>query len=685
MKQWSVAKLNKERAGFIADNYDLPPIIATLLDIRGIVTEKEIYDFLYNESDIDSPFEIKGMAQAVERIRYAAENGEKICVYGDYDADGVTSTALLFSYLDAIGANVIYYIPSRENEGYGLNISAIDYLVNEKVNLIVTVDNGISAVEEIAYAKSKGIETVVTDHHMPSSIIPDAVAVVDLHQQGCESKFKMLSGVGVAFKLVMALEGEYCDLDMLLDNYSDLVSIGTIGDIVPLVSENRVFVKRGISNISDSDRVGISAIIKESGLENKEITSGNISFALVPRINAVGRLGMSQNSVSLLLTEDDEYAYEMASKLGADNLERQKIEREILENINSLIARNPSIAQKRIIVVAGDDWHHGVIGIVSSRIKDIYGKPCIVISNTGGVCRGSGRSIEGFDLWEAVSSCSDILNQYGGHPMAVGLSLDYDLIDDFTYAINEFAKNKGEMPFQKLNIDCKLNPAYLDVDIAKELKLMLPFGAGNPTPVFELCKLKITNIIPISNDKHLKILFSNGNARISALKFFCSSADFMYKVGDVVDIAVNLEVNVYNNQENLSIIIKDIKFADIDNTIYLKSLALYEKFCNGEHLNKSEVSTLIPSREDFALVYRYLKQSQSTSCSIDVMAYRLGNKLSYGKIRVILEAMNELGLIAIYEDMRKLDIKMCLVNEKVNIENSLLIKKLKEVYRVEQI
>lgn len=685
MKQWSVAKLNKERAGFIADNYDLPPIIATLLDIRGIVTEKEIYDFLYNESDIDSPFEIKGMAQAVERIRYAAENGEKICVYGDYDADGVTSTALLFSYLDAIGANVIYYIPSRENEGYGLNISAIDYLVNEKVNLIVTVDNGISAVEEIAYAKSKGIETVVTDHHMPSSTIPDAVAVVDLHQQDCQSKFKMLSGVGVAFKLVMALEGEYCDLDMLLDNYSDLVSIGTIGDIVPLVSENRVFVKRGISNISDSDRVGISAIIKEAGLENKEITSGNISFALVPRINAVGRLGMSQNSVSLLLTEDDEYAYDMASKLGADNLERQKIEREILENINSLIARNPSIVQKRIIVVAGEGWHHGVIGIVSSRIKDIYGKPCIVISNTGGVCRGSGRSIEGFDLWEAVSSCSDILNQYGGHPMAVGLSLDYDLIDDFTYAINEFAKNKGEMPFQKLNIDCKLNPAYLDVDIAKELKLMLPFGAGNPTPVFELCKLKITNIIPISNDKHLKILFSNGNARISALKFFCSSADFMYKVGDVVDIAVNLEVNVYNNQENLSIIIKDIKFADIDNTIYLKSLALYEKFCNGEHLDKSEVSTLIPSREDFALVYRYLKQCKNTSCSIDVMAYRLENKLSYGKIRVILEAMNELGLIAIYEDMRKLDIKMCSVNEKVNIENSLLIKKLKEVYRVEQI
>ncbi|MGN1139461.1 MAG: DHH family phosphoesterase, partial [Ruminococcus sp.] len=357
-----------------------------------------------------------------------------------------------------------------------------------------------------------------------------------------------------------------CDLDMLLDNYSDLVSIGTIGDIVPLVSENRVFVKRGISNISDSDRVGISAIMKEAGLENKEITSGNISFTLVPRINAVGRLGMSQNSVSLLLTEDDEYAYEMASKLGADNLERQKIEREILENINSLIARNPSIVQKRVIVVAGEGWHQGVIGIVSSRIKDIYGKPCIVISNTGGVCRGSGRSIEGFDLWEAVSSCADFLNQYGGHPMAVGLSLDYDSINDFTYALNEFAKNKGEMPFQKLNIDCKLNPAYLDVDIAKDLKLMLPFGAGNPTPVFELCKLKITNIIPISNDKHLKILFSNGNTRISALKFFCSSADFMYKVGDVVDIAVNLEVNVYNNQENLSIIIKDIKFADIDNT-----------------------------------------------------------------------------------------------------------------------
>ena len=685
MKQWSVAKLNKERAGLIADNYDLPPIIATLLDIRGIVTEEEINDFLYNESDIDNPFEIKGMKEAVERIRYAAENGEKICVYGDYDADGVTSTALLFSYLDTIGANVIYYIPSRENEGYGLNFSAIDYLANENVNLIVTVDNGISAIDEIAYANSKGIETVITDHHMPSSTIPNAVAVVDLHQENCNSKFKMLSGVGVAFKLVMALEGEYCDLDMLLDNYSDLVSIGTIGDIVPLVSENRVFVKRGISNISNSDRTGISAIIKEAGLEDKEITSGNISFTLVPRINAVGRLGMSQNSVSLLLTEDDEYAFETASKLGADNLERQKIEKEILENINSLIARNPSIVQQRIIVVAGEGWHQGVIGIVSSRIKDIYGKPCIVISNTGGVCRGSGRSVEGFDLWEAVSSCAEHLIQYGGHPMAVGLSLDYDKIDDFTYALNEFAKKSGEMPYQKLNIDCKLNPAYLDVDIAKQIKMLEPFGAGNPTPVFQLCRLKITNIIPLSNDKHLKLMLSNSNARISALRFFSSSAEFQYKVGDIVDIAVTLEVNEYNNQENLSVIIRDIKFADIDNTDYLKSLSLYERFCNGEQLSKQEVLSLIPSREDFALVYRYLKQNSCINYRIDVMAYRLNNKLSYGKIKVILEAMNELGLIAIYEDMKKFEIKMCSVTNKVNIEDSLIIKRLKEVYQVEQI
>ncbi len=683
MKQWTVAKLNRENASAISENYNLPPIIATLLDIRGISTEQDINNFLYNECDIDNPFEIKDMDKAVHRIKLSIENGDLICVYGDYDADGVTSTALLYSYLEACGANVMFYIPSRENEGYGLHNETIDILHSKGVNLIVTVDNGIASVNEIAYANSLGIDTVVTDHHLPGDTLPEAVAVVDLHQADCESKFKSLSGVGVAFKLVVALEGEYADIDMLLENYADLICLGTIGDIVPLIKENRVFVKRGLQVLSNTDRVGISSLINNSGLVNKELTAGNVSFTLVPRINAVGRLGSSEKSVDLLLTDDDASAEEMAVSLSEDNSQRQKIEKDILDKINSYIAQNPTIAQDRVIVIDGENWHQGVVGIVSSRVKEVYGKPCIVLSTCDGSCHGSGRSIEGFDLWEAVNYCSSLLTQFGGHPMAVGLSLEPKNIQAFRVKINEYAQNTS-MPYQTLDIDCKLNPQFLDVSLAKQLRMLQPFGAGNPTPVFQLCNMKITNVVSLSNDKHLKIHFTNRNAHITGMYFFCSSNDFPYSIGDVVDLAVTLDVNEYKNTESLSVVIKDIKFAQVDNTIYLDSLRIYERFCRGEKLTKDEVLSIFPSRDDFAIVYRCLKQYEYLSnLKIEVLAYRFNNQLSYGKIKVILEAMNEQGLIAIYEDMNKLSVKILPVSSKVNLQDSTIIKNLKEVYQSE--
>jgi single-stranded-DNA-specific exonuclease len=399
----------------------------------------------------------------------------------------------------------------------------------------------------------------------------------------------------------------------------------------------------------------------------------------------VGRLGLSQKSVSLLLTDDDEYASQMAQKLGEDNAERQKIEKEILGKINIHIAENPSLVQDKVIILDGEDWHHGVIGIVSSRVKDIYGKPCIVLSNNNDVCKGSGRSIEGFDLWEAVSACGDLLVQYGGHPMAVGLSLKPENVDAFRKAINDFANTKEHMPFDKLKIDCKLNPAYIDVELAKQLKYLQPYGAGNPTPVFALSNLKIANIIPLSGDKHLKLQLTNGNSHISAMKFSCSSTQFPYRVGDVVDLAVNLDVNIYKNTESLSVIIKDIKFSNVDNTMYLESLRLYESFCKGESLSKKDLSTIIPTREDFALVYRFLKQNSGFYCPIEILAHRLNDKLSYGKIKVIFEAMNELGLVAIYEDMKKFEVKLMEVRGKVDLESSTIIKQLKVVYQNEQI
>lgn len=684
MKQWSIAKLNKDNAGTISDKYELPSIISALLDIRGITTEEDIRNFLFNETDIEDPFSLKDMDKAVLRIKQAIDNGEKICVYGDFDADGVTSTSLLYSYLDTVGADVTYYIPSRETEGYGMHISSVDKLKERNVELLITVDNGISAVDEIAYAKSLGIDTVVTDHHMPSDTLPDAVAVVDPHRADCKSAYKTISGVGVAFKLVCALEGEYCDIDMLLDNYSDLVCIGTIGDIMPLTKDNRVFVKRGLKSINNSDRVGINSLNAVAGLSDKDIQVSNVSFAIVPRINAAGRLGLSNYSVTLLTTDDSDDSDRIASKLGDDNSERQRIEKEIISDINEKIKRNPSLINDRIIVIDGDNWHHGVIGIVSARIKDIYGKPCIIISRCGEVCRGSGRSIAGFDLWEAVSSCADILTHFGGHPMAVGLTLNEEDIETVRVKVNEYAVMKGEMPFDKLKIDIKLNPDILDVEIAKNLKYLAPFGTGNPVPVFQLSNLKIINITPVSGDKHLRFTFASGQNRISAMLFYTPSAKNQFVVGDTVDAAVNLDVNSYKNNESLSVVIKALKFSGVDYSDYIRTQRIFESFLRGEKLSKKTLLEIIPTRTDFADIYRYLRSIKSSdNMQTDILVHRINTNITYGKLKVALLAMKQLGLIEYTEELKKSSFRVLNVSHKVSLEKAPVIQRLKEVYQSE--
>lgn len=678
MKLWTVAPLDKSEAQEIQTKYELSGIIAMLLQIRNLKTKEEIEDFLYNDSYIASPFEIKDMDKACARVRAAIENEEFICVYGDYDADGVTSTALLYSYLDAVGANVMYYIPSRESEGYGMNISAIDALSEKGVKLIVTVDNGVAAIEEIRHAKSLGIDTVVTDHHMPLGELPDACAVVDLHRADCDARFKQLSGVGVAFKLIMALEGEYCDTDSLLDNYSDLLSVGTIGDIVELRGENRVFVKRGLQSLMNTDRAGLYALINNAGLMGRNITAGNVSFTLVPRINAVGRLGLSGKSVELLLTEDETEAEQIAVAMGYDNTERQQIERDIVQKIDDEITSNPSLVMDSIIVIDGEGWHQGVVGIVASRIREAYGKPAIIITRDGENAKGSGRSIEGFALCDAVAACSDLLTHYGGHPMAVGLSLPSENIELFRKRINEYA-DAQKMPFDRLHIDCKLNPASISVDLVEELAAMQPFGAGNPVPVFGFYNMTLVNIIPLSNNKHLRLVLSRGGVNISAMMFFTSTDELAYEKGDVLDIAATLDINEYNGKKSVSVIIKDIKAHDDDPEQILESGRVFEEFCRGNALSKQRLLSILPERGDFALLYRFLRDNNGYAQKIETLVSKLGHKLSFGKIRAALEAMSELGLIRIREGMKSSRIELNKTTQKVDLESASIIKKLREV------
>ena len=678
MKKWVTRKLNKDNAVAISQRYDLPMLIAMLLDIRGITDEDEIIDFLSNETLTASPFEIKDMDKAVERIQRAIEDGERICVYGDFDADGVTSTALLYSYLSDIGADAMYYIPSRESEGYGMHRESIDRLYERGVKLIITVDNGIAAVDEVAYAKTLGIDTVITDHHAIPETLPDAVAVVDLHRPDCNSSFKELSGVGVAFKLVQAIEGEYADVDGLLENYSDLAAIGTVGDIVALRGENRVLVKNGLRHINNGDRLGISALAEDAGLSGKSISAGNLSFTLVPRINAGGRLGLSKKSVTMLLTDDEEYAADIAAELSSDNTERQQIERDILGEIDGMIRQNPSLVNNPIIVVYGEGWHKGVIGIVASRIKEVYAKPAVVISMEGDMCRASGRSVSGFSLIDAVFSCSDILTQCGGHPMAVGFGIKRRQIESFIQRINRYTLTHP-VPQPVLELDCKLNPAQLNVELVRGLSLLEPYGAGNPTPLFGLYNMTLRDIREIGGGKHLRLTLSRGESTVYALRFSTTLADFPYSAGDVVDLAVTLDINTYNNNENLSIFIRDMRFADREEDETLRSKECFERFCRGEIISADEASSLLPDRSEFAVVYRFLRANGGYRYSFDSLLHRINADIGYGKLRVILECMNELRLIEIDEGMYDFTVRLCEVGAKVDLDTSVIITKLREV------
>lgn len=680
MKVWSVAKVNKERAIAMANRLEIPPLLAMMLDIRGITKEEDVINFLQENKDFSDPFLMKDMDKAVERITTAVENGEKICVYGDYDADGVTSTSLLYSYLrDSLGADVMFYIPTRTGEGYGMNKGAVDKIHSQGVTLIITVDNGISAREEIDYANSLGIDTVITDHHMPSGAIPKAVAVVNAHQKDDKSPFKDFSGVGVAFKLVMAIEGEYADVDSLLENFSDIATLGTIGDIVPLVGENRTLVKNGLRHIQNSDRIGINAMKQESGIAEKEINSSNVAFTLVPRINAGGRLGSSEKSVNLLLTEDEDEAVTIADKLGMDNRERQSIEKEILASIDEEVRRTPNIVNDKILVFAGKGWHQGVVGIAASRIKDIYDKPTIIIGiDDDGVARGSGRSVEGFSLCDAVFACSEHLTHYGGHPMAVGISLEKEKINDFRKAINAYCKDI-KMPYNILHIDCKLNPNQLDLSILDSLSYIEPCGASNPSPIFGLYNMTVIATKEMGNGKHMRITLSRGQGQVPvyAVYFNHNFQSCSYRNGDIVDVAVSLDRNIYNGQENLSVIIKDIKYSQSNNEELIDSERIFDKFAKRYRLTKNEVMSILPTRNDFAYVYRFLKQNKGFIYGEYALVNALNYKISMGKLIVILYSMKELGLINWLQGLYQSIIEMK-ESGKVNLEDSVFIKKLKE-------
>lgn len=674
MKKWTESELDKNKVRELAKKYGLPVFTSMLLTIRGITERDKIEKFFSSENGLSDPFEIKDMKEAAERIKQAVTAYEKICVYGDYDCDGVTSTAILYSYLESVCANVMFYIPDRNSEGYGMNKSAVEKLHNEGVKLIVTVDNGISAIDEISYAGSLGIDVVVTDHHKPQDILPHAIAVVDPHRNDETSEFRDYSGAGLALKLVSALEG---DDFSILENYSDLAAFGTVADLVPINGENRNIVKAGLINIENTERVGISALIEKS--QSGKINSGTIGFRLAPRINAAGRLGSPYDALELFLTENDEVALNKAELLSRLNAERQTIETDIYKQIEEKFSTEPTLAFDRVIVVSSENWNAGVIGIAASKLTEKYGKPSIIISEDGEICKASGRSISGFSLVDAVFACSRYLEKFGGHPMAVGFSIKRENIDAFRKAINDYANKPERMPLASLKLDCNLNPDAITTDMVHQLHMFEPFGYGNPKPVFGINNMLLEKIIPVGNGNHLKLAVTRGKARLNLMKFSATPEQFPYSEGDILDFAVSLDINLYQGKEYLSFSVKDVKLSDFDTEKAMYEIQDYELYKSGIIPKNFTNSDIVPTRDEFAAVYRYIRKSQRNVYSVDAMFQKLScPTIGIFKLLNILDIMNELYLITYSRSSDTLNIVLREVNGKVDLNASKILRKLKE-------
>ena len=663
VKKWVVGTPDREKAKILAEECDIDPFAALIAVGRGIDNEGELELLMSDEPILCDPLELADIKLAADYINNAIAQKVKIAVFGDYDCDGVVATSLLYDYLVSRGAEVVAYIPDRIDEGYGMNCGAVDKLAAQGVGLIITVDNGISCAKEIAYADSLGIKTVVTDHHLPPEELPSAVAVVDPHRVDCPSSFKEICGAEVAFKLVCALDDK--EPEQMLSRYADILAVATIGDVMPLVNENRSIIKMGVEKIKTAPNTGLVAILNMAGIDRGSIDAGKISFGIVPRINAAGRMGSAYRAFELLTSNDTMDALKIAGPIDDDNVRRQQIEKEILSNAVKMIEQQ-GLQYNRVIVVCGNDWHFGVLGIVASRICERYGKPTLILSKEDDIAHGSGRSFSGFHLYNAIDACSDVLLKYGGHELAAGVSVSADRVDLFRQKINEYAVS---VPYAvpNLNIDFRLNPAGMSVDMAFAIKTLEPFGMGNPTPVFGIFGATLEKITAIGGGKHIKLLCrKNGNA-FQALLFGVTPQQFCFATGDVIDLAVTLDTNLYQGQYNLSVLIKAVKMSDTDQDAYFEGKQQYDDFVSDYEMDFSKI---FPDRAQVGAIYKMI-----TSAPINAERLKyIDTKIGYAKTQIAIKTLCELGLVSLNQGV----LVGHTVSQKNDLLNSTTYKKLYE-------
>lgn len=563
-KKWLLKEFDKTRVVEISKTFKISPLTAIILYNRGLREDKEINEFLSRDlATMHDPFLMKDMDKATERIHTAKENNEKITIYGDYDVDGITSIAILYKHLKNMGISVDYYVPDRMVEGYGVNRDALDKIRKSGSTLIITVDTGITAVEEAEYAKSIGLDFIVTDHHECKETIPDVYAAIDPKRKDCPYPFKSLAGVGVVFKLIQALDNNN-SLENLMDKYADLMCLGTVADISPLIDENRVIVTEGLKRFKTTTNIGLKALIDVS-TNGKAITTSTIGYTIAPRINASGRLGCASTSVELFLTEDANKAAELADSLCHENTLRQQTEQKMFKEALQYIEEHPEIKNDDIIVIPHEDWHHGIVGIVSSKITEKYYKPSILFAVDGNSAKGSGRSVSGFNLFGALEHTSGLLEKFGGHELAAGLTINAENIEEFRKQINAYAKGKIEEStlIPTISLDAQIKVTYITIDTVHDINRLQPFGVNNPTPAFSVRNIKIHRISVMSEGKHLRMTLFKDGKYLDAVGFGMGDYYSAFKEGDYIDVAFALDINDYKGFQNVQMILKDIRMTEV--------------------------------------------------------------------------------------------------------------------------
>ena len=682
-RKWSIGKPDEALCKKIEQTTGFRPMMARLLANRMLDTPEKVTAFLDKEHlTFYDPFLLADMDKAVKRINLAIERKESVCIYGDYDVDGVTSTVLLYTYLRSKGLDCTYFIPERISEGYGLSLPVIEKM-SGSVDLIITVDTGVTAVAEAEYASSVGVDMVITDHHSCRGVLPKVCAVVNPHREDCQYPFANLAGVGVVFKLLCALEG---NTDRILERYADIIAVGTIADVMPIVDENRCIAALGLKKLSNTSNLGLRALMRHAGIIKpghgiKKITSATVGYVLAPRINAAGRIASASRAVELLLTDNEAEADLIAAELCEINKLRQMTEQKIYEQAIGIIADFDET--DRFFVLSYEGWHQGVIGVVASKLAEKYSRPCILFSQDGEVSKGSGRSIKGFSLMDALASCGDLLLEYGGHELAAGLSIETSKIDEFRRRINEYAAPllAADDTSTPLEIECETAISELSEQGIDEMLLLEPFGLANPQPVLMLADCVIRDIVPLSQGKHLRFTLNDDSGSITAVWFGMQESVFPHCEGDRVDTVFTADINEYMGMRSPQLFIKAIRLSESENRAVEECSSDYERLLSGTYFDAKEDS--VPNLGDFRTIFRFIKRECTadgkkislTSACRNINA-EFSSDITLCKLRVALEVLAEQGLISLswYSNENDVTVTLLPFSGKINIDNSELLR-----------